>query len=126
MAGSLTGVVLIVLLAFGLPASSLGQQEVQVDTATSISVENSDSAELVTLQQTNAELEAALRLMQERETAYQRELEAANEAILDMQEAAQQSAYEESDVGSYEEYEDDYEEHEEDDDEYEEEDDDDD
>ncbi|WP_420627615.1 hypothetical protein [Candidatus Leptofilum sp.] len=115
LAGSVTGLILIALLAFGLPVRSLEQQQLQEVPTNSL--DTAAPSGLDGLEATNAELEAALRLMQERENAYQQELEAANQAILDMQDAAQQPVYEED-------YED--EEHDEDDYEYEEEDDDDD
>lgn len=121
IAGTLTGLILMILLAFGFTSVTalFRQEEPQVDTTQPVApiqviqpVDGSSQADVQALQDYNAELENALQTMQEREAQYQQQLEAANQTITEMQQPVQPSFgnFEDDDRYEHEGYE--HEEHE--------------
>ncbi len=130
-AGTLTGLVLITLL--GLGWGNLGATSGSSDTAvpqapeqTTISTDPAAEEAVQAWEAYSAELEQTVRVMQERETAYQTQLDTANQTIVNLQDqmnsansAASSGAYyeEDDDDDRYEDDEDEeHEEHEEHDD----------
>lgn len=90
-AGTITGLLLLTLLALGLgdlQAKSAGDtavspSAVEVQLPQTNSMANQEA--LQAWQTYSAELEQTVRTMQERETAYQQQLDAANQTILQLQ-----------------------------------------
>lgn len=121
-AGTLTGLVLITLLGLGL--GNLGAASGGSDTAVpqtipqepQLTTTDPTAAEAVQAwQEYSAELEQTVRVMQDRETAYQTQLDAANQTIVNLQDQINSSGsassgayYEDEDDDRYE-----HEEHEE-------------
>lgn len=129
-AGTLTGLVIITLLALGfgnLRAAGGGETAVSAPNTATIELPTPDTAiqgneeALQAWQQYSAELEQTVRTMQEREAAYQTQLDAANQTILQLQNDINSANsapvhYDDDDRYEHEEHEDeddDHEEHEE-------------
>lgn len=89
-AGTLTGLVLITILALGfgnLQAKSVEDTAVAPATEVTLPQTNGLTAEeaLQAWQDYSAELEQTVRTMQDRDTVYQQQLDAANQTILQLQ-----------------------------------------
>ena len=120
-AGMLTGLVILTLLALGFtnvqallkqdkPAAPLAEPLPALQPA-----DGASTADVQALQDYTGELEAALQTMQDRETQYRQQLEAANQTITEMQQPVQPDfgRYEDDDRYEHEEYEHEEHEHEE-------------
>lgn len=118
-AGMLTGLVMLTLLALGFTnvQALLKQDATDAQLAEPLPVlqapDGASTADVQALQDYAAELEAALQTMQDRETQYRQQLEAANQTITEMQQPVQPNfgRYEDDDEW-YEHEEHEHEEHE--------------
>ena len=87
IAGTLTGLVLVVFLAFRGGETAVAETDVTGQTAVieMVAADSTDSAalqaQIEALQAQNEELRAAIETMQARETEYQNQIEAANQTI---------------------------------------------
>lgn len=134
-AGTLTGLVVITLLALGF--GNLGASGGQGETNTAVSepapviieqqqpVDNSaDEAAVQAWQEYTTQLENTVQTMQSRENEYQAQLDAANQTIINLQDqmntanaaAGAPTHYDDDDHGEHEDHDDDHGEHEEHDD----------
>lgn len=133
-AGTLTGLVLITILALGFGnlradrnadvAAETAVSPVNVSTATTASSAagaqiNEEAVQA--WQQYSAELEETVRTMQTREAAYQAQIEAANQTILQLQDSINTansgaSFYDDDDDDRYDDHDNDHDDHDEDDD----------
>lgn len=136
-AGTLTGLVLITILALGFGnlradrnadvAAETAVSPVNVPAATTASSAagaqiNEEAVQAVQAwQQYSAELEETVRTMQTREAAYQAQIEAANQTILQLQDSINTansgaSFYDDDDDDRYDDHDNDHDDHDEDDD----------
>ena len=92
IAGTLTGLILMTLLAFSFTnvATLFARDDAQV-VQPAQSLESNAPVDSQALQEYATELESALQTMQQREAEYQQQLQAANQTIIEMQQPVQSS-----------------------------------
>ncbi len=120
-AGSLTGLVLITILALGLRsinADSGTESSSAADSQTRIEIQQPQSGAtadeaLQSWQTYSSDLENTVQIMQEREAAYQSQIEAANLAIIELQDQVSSANTAVNQMGADTHYDDDEYEHEE-------------